>query len=363
MKEKILIFGLIAVAIGFNVFTFFGNFNVEEVAASTLQANLEKSLVKAKMHNVFGENEGLVFPMNKSFRYRRNLEILAFGDAMLDRGVRQYMDTYSADYPFEKIADDIAQVADENTFVFLNLEGPVLDRPRVITLASGLFFCFKPDGIDAMTRAGFNIVNLANNHTFNQREKGFEDTHRILAEKGVNYFGVPIKSIEKDVYIENFGGGTVAFIGYDDVLSAIDTENAKKLIEKMARENDYVIVSVHWGQEYKVRQNSHQEELGHMFIDAGADSVIGHHPHVVQPMEMYNGKPIFYSLGNFVFDQYFSQNTQQGLAVHMVFEKKYFGDGEDEILIEFHPFNIPKSQPDFMEGDEKDEFLKRYGMN
>lgn len=360
MKEKILIFGLIVMAIGFNVFTFFGNFDGEEVSASTLQANLEKSLVKAKMHNIFGEDEELIFPMNKSFRYRRNLEILAFGDAMLDRGVRQYMDKYGSDYPFEKIADDIAQVANENTFVFLNLEGPVLDRARV--LSGGLYFSFKPDGVDAMTRAGFNIVNLANNHTFNQREKGFDDTHRILSEKGVNYFGIPIKSREKDVYIENFGGGTVAFIGYDDVLSAIDIENAKELIVKMAEENDYVIVSVHWGEEYKVHQNNHQEELGHMFVDAGADAVIGHHPHVVQPMEMYNGKPIFYSLGNFVFDQYFSQNTQQGLAVHMIFEKKYFGD-EEETLIEFHPFNIPKSQPDFMEGNDKDEFLERYGMN
>jgi len=362
MKEKILIFSLIGIAVVVNIFTFFDVLDGESGEASILQANKEMSLVKAKMHNVFGEDEDLIFPMNKSFRYGRDLEILAFGDVMFDRGVRQYMDRYGADYPFEKISDDIAQIADDHTFVFANFEGPVLDRPRVITLASGLFFSFKPDAVDALKHAGFNIVNLANNHTFNQRERGFEDTKRILTEKHIAHFGVPIKSREKDVYIENFGGGTVAFIGYDDILSAIDMENAKALIAKMKNENDYVIVSVHWGQEYKIVQNQHQEELGHIFIDAGADTVIGHHPHVVQPMEIYNGKPIFYSLGNFVFDQYFSQNTQQGLAVGIRFKKEYFSDGE-EILIDFYPFNIPQSQPNFMDEDEKNMFLEQYGMN
>ncbi|MBU1445805.1 CapA family protein [Patescibacteria group bacterium] len=362
MKEKILIFGLVALAIVVNAVLFFDGFYSGDVKTAALELDIVPDLIDIKVGNVFGEKGELIFPMNKSFHYSRNLEILAFGDAMLDRGVRQYMDKNGVDYPFEKISEDIANIANENTITFLNLEGPVLDRPRV--LSGGLYFSFKPDAVDALKRAGFNIVNLANNHTFNQKEQGFEDTKRILSEKGINYFGVPIKSVEKDVHIEDFGGGTVAFIGYDDVLSPIETENAKILIQKMAEENDYVIVSVHWGQEYKTVQNNHQEELGHMFVDAGADAVIGHHPHVVQPMEIYNGKPIFYSLGNFIFDQYFSKETQQGLAVHLVFEKNYFTDNEDGgFSIEFHPFNIPRSQPDFMEGDEKDAFLKKYGMD
>ena len=110
------------------------------------------------------------------------------------------------------------------------------------------------------------------------------------------------------------------------------------------------MVNAHWGEEYSAQFNRLQQELAHGFIDAGADAVIGHHPHVAQGMEVYKNKPIFYSLGNFVFDQYFSAETQTGLAVEFIFN----GQGLDYKL---HPFASKNSQIRLLDAKEKDDFL------
>jgi poly-gamma-glutamate synthesis protein (capsule biosynthesis protein) len=97
--------------------------------------------------------------------------------------------------------------------------------------------------------------------------------------------------------------------------SRIESEALEKKIQESASTSDYLIVNIHWGAEYSHEQNKTQIETAHLLIDAGADLIIGHHPHVVQGIEIYKGKPIFYSLGNFIFDQTFSLDTQQCLAL------------------------------------------------
>jgi poly-gamma-glutamate synthesis protein (capsule biosynthesis protein) len=81
---------------------------------------------------------------------------------------------------------------------------------------------------------------------------------------------------------------------------------------------DFLVVFPHWGIEYQITASARQQELAHEFVDAGADLVIGAHPHVVEPVELYRGKAIFYSLGNFVFDQGLSFWTEHGLAVQVI---------------------------------------------
>jgi len=100
---------------------------------------------------------------------------------------------------------------------------------------------------------------------------------------------------------------------------------------------NFLIISIHWGEEYKI-------------IEAGADLMIGHHPHVVQNIEKYQGKLIFYSLGNFIFDQYFSPDTQQGLAVGLEIYP-------DRLVCQLFPIQINLSQPVLMEWDTASEFL------
>jgi poly-gamma-glutamate synthesis protein (capsule biosynthesis protein) len=132
------------------------------------------------------------------------------------------------------------------------------------------------------------------------------------------------------------------FIGLDDTVNKIKISEVKKLMDKTKTNGaDFVVVNVHLGEEYKEISNTRQRQLGHSLIDLGADVIIGHHPHVVEEMEIYKNRPIYYSLGNFVFDQYFSVPTQQGLGVGLVFEEK---NGQKSISNYVFPLEGIKSQ-------------------
>ena len=111
-------------------------------------------------------------------------------------------------------------------------------------------------------------------------------------------------------------------------------------------------MSVHWGQEYQIKSSVFQQKLARKIIDSGADLIIGHHPHVVQEIEIYNNKLIFYSLGNFVFDQYFSEQTQQGLAVRLEIN-------ENKLVFQLFPIQSKLSQPFLMEQNQAEKFLEK----
>jgi poly-gamma-glutamate synthesis protein (capsule biosynthesis protein) len=111
-----------------------------------------------------------------------------------------------------------------------------------------------------------------------------------------------------------------------------------------------LIVTFHWGEEYQSKSSLLQRELAHSVIDSGADLIVGSHPHVVQEIENYQGKLIFYSLGNFIFDQSFSKETQQGFALGV---ELY----EQENIFRLFPFQINLSQPFLIEKEEAEEFL------
>ena len=111
-----------------------------------------------------------------------------------------------------------------------------------------------------------------------------------------------------------------------------------------------MIVFLHWGEEYQLISSSSQRKLAHSLIDAGADLIIGSHPHVVQEIEKYKGKLIFYSLGNFIFDQYFSRETQKGLAVSLELYPS-------RIIYKLYPYTLFHSQPKLMNEKEREWFL------
>ncbi len=101
----------------------------------------------------------------------------------------------------------------------------------------------------------------------------------------------------------------------------IDLKNLENAV-KNARENtDWVIISFHWGEEYRQQPTNRQKLLAYSTIDFGADIIIGHHPHIVQPLEYYKEKPIFYSIGNFLFDQLWSRETREGMVGKIIIEK------------------------------------------
>jgi len=235
--------------------------------------------------------------------------LLFVGDIMLDRNVNKKMQTVGAgdyNFPFAKLK------LPEADFRIANLEGPVTDNKSVVNPAN-LQFTFSPKFLVPI-KNNFDVVSLANNHTDNFGRKGLETTKKYLEEEGIKYFGNAYNDQPLAVIIEK-NNLKIGLVGYNQ-LASLGFNEVIKEIKTLRTKVDILIVMPHWGVEYQPEKpSSLQKSQGRQFIDAGADLVMGGHPHVIQPIEEYKGKYIFYSLGNFIFDQYFSKETMQGLTV------------------------------------------------
>ena len=273
--------------------------------------------------------------------------ILLVGDIMLDRGVEDLIKQNSIYYPFQKISHFLRGI----DIVFGNLEGPVVNNPPEFP-ANSLKFAFNPEVIKGASWCNFNLFSLANNHTPDMGKEGLEETKKWLRKYGANFVGDPL-SVSSDNFNSSFFKDNITFLAFNQIFPFIVKE--EEIITtirtvKSLNPDNFLIVSVHWGEEYKLINSPAQQRLAHKIIEAGADLIIGHHPHVVQNIEKYQGKLIFYSLGNFIFDQYFSTETQEGLAVGLEIYP-------DRLTCRLFPLQINLSQPVLMEQNKAREFL------
>lgn len=294
---------------------------------------------------------------------------IAVGDVMLSRDVGALMlKRRDPDYPFALSRALLAN----GDFAFGNLETPIAAGRPVRT--DEMRFRADPGAEGALKRAGFAVVSLANNHLPDQGERGVEETLVLLDKAGVARTGAGRDATEAraPAFIER-GGLRFAFLAYndDDVVpdayeaadaragTAFMREDAMRSAVKAAGElADLVIVSMHSGKEYTNLPNERQKRFARAAIDAGADVVIGHHPHVVQPYEWYKDKLIFYSLGNFVFDQMWSQATRRGLAL-----KLHFALGGLE-RVGVQPIYMREfARPEPAEGTQADAVLMDFGFD
>ena len=282
------------------------------------------------------------------------IRALFFGDLMLDRHVGEKIEINGIDWIFEKLAE--AKFFSNYDLVSANLEGAVTDGGDHYPPDNVYDFAFDPEKISALKKYNFTFFNLANNHFSDQGDRGIIETRANLERLGFDYSGCFDGKVSADcsATIIELNGKKIGIAGFSSVYSLIDIEAAQKIISDLKKETDWVIVNLHSGVEYEHNTDSVQIKIAHSLIDAGADAIIGHHPHVVQGMEAYNGKPIFYSLGNFVFDQYFSPDTQEELAVSLILKDN------GEIEYELFPLISSGSQVDLMSGEEKDAFLKKF---
>ncbi len=255
------------------------------------------------------------------------------GDIMLARGVKNVINKYfNGDYSSFLQTPIIEQLATSD-ILFANLEGPISDRGR--NVGSKFSFRFDPLIVPALRSAGFDIVSIANNHMGDWTKTAFEDTITHLRENGILFAGGGMTKQEAtQPTIITLEETRIGFLGFTDVgpnwLAATNTSAGILLasdpefetIIKQAKEKvDILIVSVHGGEEYKPHTDR-QARIYHSAIDAGATMVVGHHPHVSQDYEWHNGGFIAYSLGNFIFDQYFSVETMQGDTLTITIENK-----------------------------------------
>ncbi|MFA6918367.1 MAG: CapA family protein [Candidatus Gracilibacteria bacterium] len=283
--------------------------------------------------------------------------IMAFGDMMLGRYVRTLMDKNGKDYIFGNINMIEEPFYGGADVVFANLEGPI--KGEGYKHQTAMVFGFHTDTAEFLKKYGFDVFSIANNHALDQKADGRDTTIKALEEQGLGWCG-NVTSVDPDsVYYGGTEDSSYAFVCLNDVLYGLDKTKALELVKQVKEKVDYLIVSIHWGYEYKHTPNNYlQVNFAHALVDAGADFIIGHHPHVVQSFEKYNGKMIFYSLGNFVFDQYWSRDTQEELAIKITLDK----EGDDELITEvkLFPMKSELSQPRLMNDDETAKWLKTF---
>jgi len=251
------------------------------------------------------------FPVSEN-----KIKILFVGDMMFDRWIRQSIEKKGVDYIFSGV-DGILKDSD---LVVGNLEGPITSSDSVsvgseIGSRENYVFTFPKETAQNISNKNIKLVNLGNNHILNFKEDGANEARKYLAEANVKYFG-NVGEKERRFFIADFKGFKVGFVNFNQFMGD-GKQAALDDLREVRRKSDFVIVYTHWGKEFKTQSDEKERQLAHEFVDAGADLVIGTHPHVIQESEEYKGKKIYYSLGNFLFDQYFSPETKKGLAVQL----------------------------------------------
>lgn len=261
----------------------------------------------------------------------QSITLLFAGDIMLDRGVAWQIQRHSNDwlFPFRKIAP-LIQSAD---IAFANLESQISNKGQ--NVGSMYSFRANPEALQGLSFAGFDILSVANNHSLDWTMNALRDSMTRLKDSGITPIGAGETRTEAyNPTIVEIKGAKIGFLAYtahgspawqaeesSPGVAWLDTTNLQDIIQQIAiakKQADILVVSVHFGEEYQTQPSETQKLIAQSAIDAGADIVIGHHPHVVQPIEKYKQGWIVYSLGNFVFDQGFSKETMQGALLKVV---------------------------------------------
>lgn len=259
--------------------------------------------------------------------------ILAVGDVMLGRSVETKMKVSGDAYPFEKVGD----LFKGYDLLFGNLEGPIPAK-HVQTPPGSFQFNFRREVAPLLAAQGFDVVSLANNHTLDYKQSGFLETQKFLKEADVAYVG-HYSNEKQDIYETEIRGKKIVMVAFNMIEPSFDQKAAVAWAAEAARlEHDVLLASIHWGAEYVHLPAREQQRFAEALIDVGVDVILGGHPHVPQSISTYKGKTIVYSMGNFIFDQYWSEPTQLGMAVAITLSN-------DKISLRPIPIDLHGSQP------------------
>ena len=265
--------------------------------------------------------------------------LLFVGDLMLDRSVAtRTKASGEEDYPFRKLPLGWLAAPD---LTIANLEGSLTDKRR--PPEKTIDFQFDPAWTNVLKQQGFDVFSQANNHALDQGQVGYEDAVKRLRAAGFLVFGHQVQDGLIALATTTVNGRTIAFVGWNTTDNPIDLTQATLALEAAHQAASTTIAFMHWGIEYQNHPTQDNIILSHWLIDHGVDVVIGGHPHWVQGISEYHGHPIAWSLGNFVFDQDFSKETQQGLALKLVLRT-------GGMTIQPIPLRIVLSQPALEEG-------------
>ncbi|MDQ5981800.1 MAG: hypothetical protein QG570_557 [Patescibacteria group bacterium] len=301
---------------------------------------------KIKLETSFTPNS--IFDKILDYDSENDSLLIVAGDVMLGRTVNtKTVDSGSFNWPYKNIPNFFPDEA----ITFINLENPLTKECRQTDI--GMLFCGDQSHAQYIQKNNIDIVSLANNHTLNHGVKGLMETTEVLGENGIRYTGVA-----NPTWIED-KNNKFLFLGFDHLecnqnyIECMTDENVVGDVKRAkAVENSFVVVMFHWGNEYTYTPTEGQKHFAQLAIDSGADLVLGNHPHWYQKLEMYKGKLIMYSHGNFIFDQMWSEGTKEGLVGKYVIKDGKLKD------VEFVPIYIENfGQPRIANEDRAKKIL------
>lgn len=280
---------------------------------------------------------------------KKAAQLTFVGDIMLGRSIKVKSEASN----YENVFDGVSYLWKDSQYVAGNVESAVLDNPDEFEKGDKEIHLYAETKITNMLKNnGFTLANLSNNHLGDFGRKGVISTIDAFKAAGLNSVGAGKNIDEAASYdIQEVNGIKVATIGISDIIpkdfSANKTEagilstnypSYNRLVYEASQEADVVVVNAHWGVEYGVDECEAQRKIAQGLIDAGADIIIGSHPHVLQPIETYKDGIIFYSMGNFVFDQGWSR-TKDSMVLN------YYIDENGEGTFEVVPVRIENGYP------------------
>ena len=270
--------------------------------------------------------------------------LIATGDVIPARNVDSVIRARGNDFLYPVAATaDVLRAAD---LTVINLEAPLV--PYCPHHPGGGFqFCGQSGFVEALVHAGVDVASLENNHIGNYGPDGIADTVALLHEHGIDH------ADRSTLAVREVRGVSFGFLAFNGVGERIDREAMVAAIELAAGQVDVMVVSYHWGREYVAVPEAaggvapdDPVEIAHLAVEAGADLVIGNHPHWIQAVEVYGGKLIAYAHGNFIFDQTWSLPTRQGVV------GRYTFFDERLVRVEYLPVQTDDgAQPRFLAGD------------
>ncbi len=280
---------------------------------------------------------------------KKGKSLVFVGDVMLARNVESLMNKNGYSYPYSFLPQ-----LSSSTLLIGNFEASIPQK-HIHTPDFTYSFSVAKENISALHTYGFSLLNVANNHSFDFATSGLEHTISTIQSNDMMTFGHPnivsTSTSVKKVYLDDI---SIAIIGVNLVNIPYSLSDITAVIQAVAKDTNVQLVYIHWGDEYKIYHSKEQERLAHTMVEAGADIIIGHHPHVVQDIEKYKQGVIFYSLGNFIFDQYFSKRVQEGLLLKMTRKSK-------GIAVNLHGVTSVQtpSAPRYMSKNENKQFLRQ----
>ena len=291
----------------------------------------------------------------------QSLKICFTGDVLLDRGVRKHIEKSGID----SILSGAAPIFAKADYTVINLECPALTENT--PLNKKYIFRAEPEWLYNLEKAGVTHCVMANNHSYDQGREALTETAVNIAGAGMIPVGYGANHEEscKPVIIEKNGIRCAIFSSVflplenwmylpsrPSMCQAGASELAESIMEfKELNPGVSVIVVLHWGVEYRQFPHSGQASDAETLIEAGADLIVGHHPHVVQSIQFIGGKPVFYSLGNFIFDQ---SKPLQNQAIALIAEF-----GSDSLLsLKIYPVKLNSCAPSLMKPEDSELFLQ-----